>query len=593
MKHLSLLFGFLLLCAANALYAQKKLAGNWQANVGNASAPIRLIFHFTETNGKITGTMDSPDQGSVGNPIKEVKLNRDTLLVDMSDIGIQYTGFLATQDSIAGKWHQAGRTMTIPFNRMSNATMPLKAASTPAKHLASDDLATQKKLAGHWQGVINLGKPLRLVFHFTEENGKLKGTMDSPDQGAMGIQVKEVIVSNDSLLVDMSNIGIQYTGLLASADSIEGEWHQAGRSYYIPLKRTEKPADLKRPQTPKPPFNYQTEEVSFTNKDHSISYAGTITIPNGKGPFPAIVMITGSGPENRDEELFGHKPFAVIADHLTKHGYVVLRVDDRGTGKTTGVYQGATSADFAKDINAQLDYLKTRKEVNDHKIGMIGHSEGGLIAPMVASERKDIDFLVLLAGPGLPITKLMELQTVAIQKKRGLSDVLAEQYGFLYYDAELAILASKDSISAREKIAAAVKQWQLKARPEILDGLDMRGPEAVNDATNTFMQMYNDAWFRYFLSINPANYLEKLSCKVLALNGEKDLQVVSQPNLEGIRAALTKSKTKNFETRELPGLNHLFQTCNTCSVEEYRVLEETFAPIALQTITEWLDKNVK
>lgn len=593
MKHLSLLFGFLLLCSANALHAQKKLAGNWQANVGTAAAPIRLIFHFTETNGKITGTMDSPDQGSVGNPIKEVKLDKDTLLVDMSDIGIQYAGLLATNDSIAGEWHQAGRAMTIPFKRMSNATVPVKTVNAPAKHLTSDDLQEQKKLVGHWQGSINFGKPLRLVFHFTEESGKLKGTMDSPDQGATGILVKEIVLNNDSLLLDMSNIGIQYTGVVISADSIDGEWHQAGRTFSIPLKRTTQPAELKRPQTPKPPFSYQSEDVTFTNKDHSITYAGTITIPNGKGPFPAIVMITGSGPENRDEELFGHKPFAVIADQLTKHGYVVLRVDDRGTGKTTGVYQGATSADFAKDINAQLDYLKTRKEVNDKKIGMIGHSEGGLIAPMVASGRKDIDFVVLLAGPGLPITKLMELQTEAIQKKRGLSDVLAEQYGFLYNDAELAILASKDSISAREKIAAAVKQWQLKARPEILDGLDMRGPEAVKDATNTFMQMYNDAWFRYFLSINPADYLEKLSCKVLALNGEKDLQVIAQPNLEGIRASLAKSKTKNYEVRELQGLNHLFQTCSSCSIEEYRVLEESFAPIALQTITEWLDKNVK
>lgn len=593
MKYLSFLFVLLLLCAGNNLYAQKKLTGEWRGNIIDGSASISLIFHFTEANGKITGTMDSPDQGAAGIPIKDIKLRKDTLLVDMSNIGIQYTGLLVSNDSISGQWHQAGTSTNLSFKKTDTAAMKSKAVLAAPKHLTSDDLTAQKKLVGHWQGTINFGKPLRLIFHFTEENGKLKGTMDSPDQGAMGLPIKEVILNHDSLLADMSNIGIQYSGVVISADSIDGEWHQAGRTFSIPLKRTEKPAELKRPQTPKPPFSYQSEDVTFTNKDHSITYSGTITIPNGKGPFPAAVLITGSGPENRDEELFGHKPFAVIADQLTKHGYVVLRVDDRGTGKTTGIYQGATTADFAKDVNAHLDYLKSRKEVNDKKIGLIGHSEGGLIAPMVASERKDIDFVVMLAGPGVPITQLMQLQTVAIQKKRGLTEVLADQYGFLYSAAETAVIASKDSAMARQKITDAVKQWQLKAEPGILDGLDMRGPDAVTEATNTFMQMYNDPWFRYFLSVNPEQYLEKLSCKVLALNGEKDLQVVSRPNLAGIRASLAKSKTKNYEVRELPGLNHLFQTCSTCSIEEYRIIEETFAPIALQTMTEWLDKNVK
>ncbi|PZF73968.1 alpha/beta hydrolase family protein [Taibaiella soli] len=593
MKHLSFLFTLLLLGAGSHLYAQKKLTGTWQANVGSDARPLRLIFHFTEANGTITGTMDSPDQGSTGLPIKEIKRNKDSILVDMSDIHIQYTGLLASNDSIAGQWHQAGRSMAIPFKKMDDAAPSSKVSDAPVKHLTSDDLTAQKKLIGHWQGNINLGKRLPLTFHFVEENGKIKGTVDSPDQGAMGLQVKEVIVDKDSLLIDMSNLGIQYTGVLISADSIDGEWHQAGSTYSVPLKRTATPLELKRPQTPKPPFNYQSEDVTFTNKDHSITYAGTITIPNGKGPFPAAVLITGSGPENRDEEVFGHKPFAVIADQLTKHGYVVLRVDDRGTGKTTGIYHGATTADFAKDVNAHLDYLKSRKEVNDKKMGLIGHSEGGIIAPIVASERKDVDFIVMLAGVGIPTTKGMELQNVAVMKKKGLTEVLADQYGFLYYGAVMAINASKDSATARQKITEAVKQWQLKAEPGILDGLDMRGPEAVTESTDLFLQMYNDPWFHYFLSINPTVYLEKLSCKVLALNGEKDIQVVSQPNLDGIRASLAKSKTKNYEVRELAGLNHLFQTCNTCSVEEYRVIEETFAPIALQTMTEWLDKNVK
>lgn len=459
--------------------------------------------------------------------------------------------------------------------------------------ICSNALLAQNSLVGHWQGTANVGRTLRLVFNIAEKDGKLTGTLDSPDQGATNLPGTAITRTGDSVLFDFSNIGIQYAGKIITADSIDGSWHQAGHDIPFGIRKTDKPAELNRPQTPKPPFNYKSEDVSYTNKDKSITFAGTITIPNGKGPFPAVLLVTGSGPQNRDEELFGHKPFAVIADYLTKHGYIVLRVDDRGTGKTTGTFKGATTADFVQDANAGIDFLESRKEVNDKKVGLLGHSEGAIIAPTVASQRKDIDFVIMMAGPGVPLTMGMQLQNIALAEKQGMVKELANQYGVLYLAAANAVTEAKDSVTAKTKITKAVQNWQINATPEVLEKLDMKGPQATQDAVEGYMDMYRDPWFRYFIALNPADYLEKLSCKVLAINGDKDLQVVSKPNLDGIRQSLSKSKTTRYDVQELPGLNHLFQTCNRCTITEYGILEETIAPTVLQTIQEWMDKNVK
>ncbi|OSZ81987.1 hypothetical protein CAP35_01585 [Chitinophagaceae bacterium IBVUCB1] len=452
--------------------------------------------------------------------------------------------------------------------------------------------AAAQSPVGNWEGEMNVGQKVRLVFRVKEANGKLAATMDSPDQGVTGVPVASTTITGDSILFDLNNAGIQYAGLLKD-NEITGVWKQGGMNFPLLMKRTDKPTELSRPQTPKPPYGYLSEDVTFKNADGSISYGATITMPAGGKTYPAVLLISGSGPQNRDEELMGHKPFAVMADYLTKKGYIVLRVDDRGVGQTTGDRKKATSADFAKDAHAAIDYLKTRKEVNAKKIGMLGHSEGGMIAPMVAIERKDIDFIVLMAGPGVKIYELMEDQSAAVMQASGVAPAIVAEYRKLYRGIEQSIISSATGEEAQNKMIQVTTAWKNTASKDAIALVDIDDFEKEKKFVAEFMKIYHDAWFNYFLKYDPQPVLQKLSCKVLALNGDKDMQVLSKPNLEGMRQMLTKSKTKNYEIKELQGLNHLFQTCKKCTVQEYGILEETIAPIALQAVGDWLDKWVK
>ncbi|RYY71012.1 MAG: alpha/beta hydrolase [Chitinophagaceae bacterium] len=376
---------------------------------------------------------------------------------------------------------------------------------------------------------------------------------------------------------------------------LTGQFFQ-GRAFDLLLKKVKTATVLskpKRPQTPKPPFSYKSIDLSFENKDRSIKYGGTLTLPDTSGikKYPAVILISGSGPQDRDETIFGHKPFAIIADELSKKGFAVLRLDDRGTGKTTGNHAIANSADFANDTEAALDYLLQNKFIDVAHVGLIGHSEGGQIAPMVAAKRKEIKFIVLLAGPGIPGLDLLTEQNVAIVKSSGVDAAVAEQYGLLFKKLSSAIIASKDSAAAVENGITVLQNWQVPDSVKTLFKVDKAA------GRKTYMKemvaaLYNP-WFRYFLQYDPADNLKKLSCAVLALNGSKDLQVLPASNLEGIKKALQQSKTSNYEIKEIPQLNHLFQTCRQCSLDEYSTLEESFSPVALEIMSTWLLKQVK
>ena len=451
----------------------------------------------------------------------------------------------------------------------------------------------QNKFTGTWEGKLNIGVEIRVVFHIREDGkGGLVSTTDSPDQSVYGIKCDTTIVSGEKIDISIKELGGSFQGQLLNDSTIEGKIIQ-GVELPIVLKKGGKPIERKHPQTPQAPFPYKSEDVEYDNADKSLHYGATLTIPEGKGPFSAAVLITGSGAQNRDEEIMGHKLFAVLADYLTRKGFVILRVDDRGIGKSSGKFGEATSADFAKDVNTSLDYLLSRSEVNPKKLGMIGHSEGGMIAPMVAANREYIDFIILLAGPGVKIMDLMAEQNAAILSSAGISQRSINAYLPLYKEMIGQITTAPDSSAALIAVKKTLNDWITNTNLSLIKELHLEETKSREEIATQLVQVMYSPWFKYFLSYDPAPALEKLKCKVLAINGDKDIQVISRQNLPGIETSLKRAKVKNYTIKEMPGLNHLFQTCNKCTLEEYGDLEETFSPVALQLISEWLEKNVK
>jgi pimeloyl-ACP methyl ester carboxylesterase len=452
------------------------------------------------------------------------------------------------------------------------------------------------KFIGTWEGKLNVGIELRIVFHILDDgHGGLASTADSPDQNAYGLVCNSTSLAVDQISIEMLKQNAKFSGKLVNDSTIKGTFAQ-GAEIPLELKKVVNISEgkkLNRPQTPQPPFPYNADSVEYDNENKSVHLGGTLTYPQGQGPFPAAILITGSGQEDRDETLFGHKPFAVIADYLTRHGFAVLRVDDREVGKSRGDIKNATSDDFAKDVMTSMDFLKTRKEIDKNKIGLIGHSEGGLIASIVITKRKDVAFIISLAGPGTKGAEVLADQNEVIMRTEGMDSATAAAYYKLYTAIINHAATEKDSAVAVDKSIKAFYDWKKTVTPEQLKKLQL---DNDSDAVANYKKMVpiiRQPWMRYFLKSNPALNYQKAYSPVLALNGSKDIQVVAKKNLSGIRQALQKSKTKNFETRELPGLNHLFQHCKKCDLKDYSVLEETFSTEALEIMGEWLEKNVK
>jgi hypothetical protein len=426
-------------------------------------------------------------------------------------------------------------------------------------------------------GTLDMGAmKLRMVFHITNTADGLTATSDSPDQNAAGIPVTAVTRNGSSLKLEMKQLDGMFDGKIAAdLTSIDGTWSQRGNTWPLVLKRVKDKAELerRRPQNPVKPYPYPEEDVTYENKVQGDTLAATLTIPQGKGPFPAVLLITGSGPQDRDESLMGHKPFLVLSDWLTRKGIVVLRADDRGIGKSTGNFTTATTADFATDVEAGVAFLKTRSEVDPRRVGLIGHSEGGIIAPMVAARNHDVGFIVMMAGSGVPGDQILVQQTLLISEAAGLSKDKAEKNATEEREMLALVMQDKDPAVLRDKLraklAGEMKESQVDAQIKTL----------------------TSPWFQYFLAYDPATALRKVTCPVLVLNGEKDLQVSSAQNLPAIRKALQDGGNKNFEVDELPGLNHLFQTAKTGAPSEYAEIEETMSPVALDKIANWILKQ--
>ena len=447
-----------------------------------------------------------------------------------------------------------------------------------------------KPIVGIWQGTLKIGAiGLRLVFKIAADDaGGYRATFDSLDQGSKGIAVDSVSWDGTTVKLDLKTIKGTFEGKLGDdGREIKGAWTQSGRTFPLDLKRVDKGPTLNRPQEPKKPYPYAEEQVVYENAAASVKLAGTLTLPPADKPCPAVLLITGSGSQDRDESLLGHKPFLVLADYLTRRGIAVLRVDDRGVGGSTGS-PTSTSDELAGDVLCGVDYLKSRKEIDPRRIGLIGHSEGGLIAPIVASRSRDVAFIVLLAGTGVTGEEIIYHQ----------QDLIAKAGGANALTSALAVAANRrlfkivkeepDPAKCEEKLRAALAPASALA--------SVASPAAKKDLDanlDTQMAALVSPWFRFFLVHDPQPVLRKVACPVLVLNGEKDLQVDPRQNLPPIEAALKDGGNPDYTIKQLPDLNHLFQHCQSGSPSEYGEIEETFSPQALEIIGDWILERMK
>ncbi len=448
----------------------------------------------------------------------------------------------------------------------------------------SQDAPDRPDIPGTWMGTISTGAlELRLVFNIRMENGdSLVAMLDSPDQGAKGIPMGNVIFESDTLVIFAPLLLGQYRGLMRSDTLIEGSWTQRGQTFPLILKKLQEQFVVNRPQEPKAPFPYLAEEVEFPNESSNIFLAGTLTIPDGDGPFPAVILITGSGAQDRDETVMAHKPFLVIADYLSRRGIAVLRYDDRGVAQSQGSQLNATSADFASDAEAAFNFLKQDRRIDQKKIGLAGHSEGGLIAPIVASKNSGIAFIISLAGTGVSGEEVLLRQQQDIAKLMGAGEDEIKDSREINKKLYKVIKKEKDNQKAQTE---AVEIYRKLLKKKGMSDSD------INEATAqliTQLDVSALAWFRYFISTDPAKYWSRVKCPVLALNGEKDLQVAADVNLPAIEKALRSSGNINVRTVSFPDLNHLFQHCTTGLPSEYGKIEETFSPEVLEIISDWI-----
>jgi hypothetical protein len=426
-----------------------------------------------------------------------------------------------------------------------------------------------------------------MVFHITEGEESLEGTLDSPDQGAFGIPVGTVAVDGDSVRLLLPVISGRYEGVV-TGDTMRGTWTQGGMGFPLELARTDGPVVTARPQEPKGPLPYDTAEVRVPNPAAGIELAGTLTVPEGAGPFPGAVLISGSGPQDRDEFIMGHRPFLVLADHLTRRGIAVLRLDDRGVGESEGDFAAATTRDFASDVAAAARWLRARDEVDADAVGLIGHSEGGLVAPIVANESDDVAWIVLLAGPGVPGDSLIRLQMTRILEAGGADAEHVARQVADQAELQRAVKEAEDPDEAARRIGQVMRRSVADMSPAERAQAGLGDPAMVDSLVARTTRQLLSPWYRYFLRYDPRPALRRLNVPTLALLGGLDLQVPAEENAHALRQALERSEAPTSEVRILEGLNHLFQHADTGAPDEYARIEETFAPEAMEVVSRWV-----
>ncbi len=449
---------------------------------------------------------------------------------------------------------------------------------------------TTEDILGIWLGTLKVsGVPEQTVYLRVAQNsdGSLASRLGSPDRGAADIWASKTEFNNGKLFCEIKDVAT-FTGSLNNKGKLVGEFiipSISATAITVTMDRTDTIPKITRQQDPKPPFPYKEEDVTYENKAGGVTLSGTLATPQGEGPFPAVILITGSGPQDRNETVAGHHPFWILSDYLARKGIAVLRVDDRGVGGSTGNVDFSTSADFCGDVLAGVEFLKNRKEINPRQIGLIGHSEGGLIAPMAATKSADIAYIILMAGPGRPGDEIVLLQTALIGKVSGQKDsdivriqsIMKKAFAVLKQETDATVIQSKFheiAVNAYNDLSDSEKKT-------------IRSPKIIEDS----LKSLSTPWFHFFINYDPQPALKSVTCPVLALNGEKDLQVPPKENLRAIQTALTEGGNKDFTAKEMPNLNHLFQNSRTGSPAEYATIQETIAPSVLQTIGDWIIKH--
>jgi uncharacterized protein len=454
------------------------------------------------------------------------------------------------------------------------APPPLPAPTAPVVVRKAEP--SPEPLTGRWYGTLDAptGR-LRLAVTIAQAGDSLTAIVVSVDEGA-SIRATNATTIGDRLHIELGSVDAVFDGAPragAGGPELAGTWTQRGSALPLVLERREKPPPVRRPQRPMKPFLYREEEISYENAAEGVKLAATLTLPEGTGPFPAVLFITGSGPQDRDETIAGHRPFAVIADDLTRRGIATLRADDRGVGGSTGRLDTSTTANLAGDALAGVLWLAMRKEIDPKHIGLIGHSEGGAIASIVATRSKDVAFIVLLAPPGVPGKELLRLQLARELDAVGASKETAARERWLQAKVYDAVEHEADPKDAEVRIRSA---WAIA------------GKEMSDEEETRALAELTSPWFRFFLGYDPRPTLRKVRCPVLAIIGEKDVQVTAKENVPAVRAALDAGGNRDATVRELPGLNHLFQHAKTGSVTEYGQLEETIDPAVLEMIGDFI-----
>ena len=560
-------------CAQSATPAPLSWYGEMEAGVRS----FRFFIHPSEEPANDKWQLLSLDEGETEFTLDTFQNDGSTLSFELRKTNASYHGQLnSARDQAQGQWKQNGVILNLKLQKVSQ-----KPADKPTEVWSGELSVLFQKL------------PLQFrVYRDTDGNEQIR--MDSLAQKAGGFHTIRSVKDNRWSL-QVPQVAGKFTGELApDGDSVSGKWSQGGPQLDLTLKRSQlaaAPAPLKRPQTPQPPFPYDVSEVRFESAEAGVRLAGTLTVPHTAKPgsgFPAAILISGSGPQDRDETLFEHRPFAVIADALTRSGIAVLRFDDRGTGQSTGNFAAADSRNFMQDALGALRFLQNDARLNPRAIGLIGHSEGGLIGTLASASSVDVAFLVLLAGPGVSGREILLSQGELIARAEGITDEKLLQAQRRQQEVLIGTVLQQPADADLETLRTAALQElaeQLPAEPE--------AREEFEAELNGGLKTLHTGWFRFFLACNPGDDLQRVTCPVLALNGERDTQVDPKLNLPAIRSSLAAGGNQRVTIEELPGLNHLFQTCRTGAVSEYEQIEETVSPLMLQKLTEWIGSTAR